>query len=418
MGRGLTPSVRHQRRRAAIVDAAARVFNSRGLRGATLADIATEVELDLTSLRHYFHRKDDLVRACFERSFDVHDELVRTAGRQPGHEAGIRTLVSSFVAFRLQVRTGARADVLGFGELGSVDGDGAPALRQRLAGLFRTIRGMLQPEDAERSSYPAYSALAHGVLSQLLLLPRWLALYDLSEYPRVEARFADILLNGIAASGRSLPCPETRSYPAPADADQRTRTDFLKAAVLLINTHGYHGASVDAIAARLKVTKGSFYHHLSGKDGLLRECVEHTLAAFSSAQKAAATGCGGLEQALAAAGDLVAAQHADGAPVLRMHSLTGLPPEVDLILEQGRMAVLYRFSDMLSDGVIDGSVRPCDTRIASQMVCQAIAAADGLEEWAPAHRGCAAVSGYLHPLFLGLRRTLEAYRLHPPGFPG
>jgi hypothetical protein len=35
---------------------------------------------------------------------------------------------------------------------------------------------------------------------------------------------------------------------------------------------GYKGASVDRIMKALKLTKGSFYHHIEAKDDLILEC--------------------------------------------------------------------------------------------------------------------------------------------------
>ncbi len=77
------PSRRFQAKREQILQAAARKFNQLGVRGATLEDIAIDVGMNLTSIRHYFRKKDDLVAAGFLRSIDVHmarTELSKSAG--------------------------------------------------------------------------------------------------------------------------------------------------------------------------------------------------------------------------------------------------------------------------------------------------------------------------------------------------
>jgi AcrR family transcriptional regulator len=56
----------------------------------------------------------------------------------------------------------------------------------------------------------------------------------------------------------------------------------------LVNDQGYHGASVDKIAARLNVTKGSFYHHNDTKDDLVASCFERSFTIVRGAQKTAA----------------------------------------------------------------------------------------------------------------------------------
>jgi hypothetical protein len=44
------------------------------------------------------------------------------------------------------------------------------------------------------------------------------------------------------------------------DDGTATRAAYLRAATRLVNEYGYRGASVDRIAAELRLTKGSFYH--------------------------------------------------------------------------------------------------------------------------------------------------------------
>jgi len=411
---GRTPSLRYIRRRAAIVDTAAQVFNERGLHGATLAAVASAVSLDLTSLRHYFRRKEDLVAACLEHSFDVYDAMVREAEGASSPEEAVRRLMAALFRHRLAVRAGDRPDVIGFTELDAVGGQAGEAMRQRLAGLWRSVRALLQPAGAPRAGWPVYGGLAYGLLSQVLLLPRWLAYYEANEFDRVEARLVDILLNGLAGSAGASDFSAPGALMEPAEEERRSPDDFLRAATLLFNTHGYHGVSVDAIAARLNVTKGSFYHHLPGKDGLLRACMEHTLARFAEAQKAALREPTGLGQVQSASARLVRRQHPEGEPLLRLYALPGLEASLEEIAASGMAAIQNRFSDMLNDGVIDGSVRPCDTRIASQLLCAAVVSADGLSRWVPSLTGEAAVECYLRPVIAGLSPTLERYRLFPP----
>lgn len=50
-----------------------------------------------------------------------------------------------------------------------------------------------------------------------------------------------------------------------AEYSVTTRSDLVRSAVALFTKHGYAGASLDAIAARARVTKGALYHHFRGK---------------------------------------------------------------------------------------------------------------------------------------------------------
>ena len=51
---------RFERKREAILNAATRILNRKGIKGLTLGDTAAAVELSTTSVTYYFKRKDDL----------------------------------------------------------------------------------------------------------------------------------------------------------------------------------------------------------------------------------------------------------------------------------------------------------------------------------------------------------------------
>ncbi|HEU4348767.1 MAG TPA: TetR/AcrR family transcriptional regulator [Actinoplanes sp.] len=62
--------------------------------------------------------------------------------------------------------------------------------------------------------------------------------------------------------------------------DQET---VLTAAVRLFNERGYEATSMGDLAARLGITKSSIYHHVSGKEELLRMAITHAMEGLSEA---------------------------------------------------------------------------------------------------------------------------------------
>jgi AcrR family transcriptional regulator len=95
----------------------------------------------------------------------------------------------------------------------------------------------------------------------------------------------------------------------------------LAAAVALFNERGYDATSMEDIARRLGITKASIYHHVRGKQELLRMAVDHALD--------------GLESALAAARDMPAASALQRLETLVRGSvlaLAGRLPEVTVLL--------------------------------------------------------------------------------------
>jgi AcrR family transcriptional regulator len=72
-----------QEKMAQLVDAASRVFNRRGIDGASLDDISASVGATKGAVYHYFDDKMDLVTRCCERAFELYAlfvEVSRTQG--------------------------------------------------------------------------------------------------------------------------------------------------------------------------------------------------------------------------------------------------------------------------------------------------------------------------------------------------
>lgn len=53
-----------------------------------------------------------------------------------------------------------------------------------------------------------------------------------------------------------------------------TRAHLIDVATRLFATHGYDGASIDAVLAESGASRGSLYHHFPGKDALFRAVLE------------------------------------------------------------------------------------------------------------------------------------------------
>jgi AcrR family transcriptional regulator len=67
----LAPRDRHEMSRETFLLAATRLINSRGYRGASVDKISAELNVTKGSFYHHNDAKDDLVVACFERTFEV-----------------------------------------------------------------------------------------------------------------------------------------------------------------------------------------------------------------------------------------------------------------------------------------------------------------------------------------------------------
>jgi AcrR family transcriptional regulator len=66
--------------------AATKLINARGYRGASVDKISAELNVTKGSFYHHNDAKDDLVVACFERTFDVMTRVQRQALTLPGDQ--------------------------------------------------------------------------------------------------------------------------------------------------------------------------------------------------------------------------------------------------------------------------------------------------------------------------------------------
>ncbi len=397
-GRG--PSDRYVQKRELILDAASRKFNVMGVRGATLEDIAGDVGMNLTSIRHYFRRKDDLVAAGFLRSIDVHKAAFTQALDAGSREARVRELVRVYFNLRRSIREGGGPEVMIFGDMRSLEEAHAGEVWPRYIKLFQLVRRVVSSDEELAQDRPRANARTYFVLSQLLRSVFWLPAYPVDAFGWVEQRFADILFNGLAAQGVTPKPAAQAETPEPAPSSWES---FLLAATKLINQQGYRGASVDAIARQLNRTKGSFYHHIEGKGDLLVACFNRSLGLLTEAQRTAiAANAKGLDQAYAATLALVRRQQTAAGPLLRSSALMSVEAgKRDMMLEE-LAQVVTRFSAMTTDGMIDGSCRPCDARVAGEMIMVAVNSAGQLGNWAKDITPDMAVDYYVRPMFLGL----------------
>ena len=82
----LAPRDRHEMSRETFLMAATRLINARGYRGASVDKISAELNVTKGSFYHHNDAKDDLVVACFDRTFEVMTRVQRLAATLPGDQ--------------------------------------------------------------------------------------------------------------------------------------------------------------------------------------------------------------------------------------------------------------------------------------------------------------------------------------------
>jgi AcrR family transcriptional regulator len=398
-------TARYAEKKKAIVAAASDILNHHGVKGMTLAGVASRVGLITTSVTYYFKKKEDLAVACFLDGIARFDALATDALRMDGPHARVQRLLEAWLDLRRRIAAGEAPAIAVFNDIRALQKPQRGVVLQAYMRFFAKIRAIFVAPELGWLDAQACTARAQILTEQIFWAVAWLPRYDLEDYDRIRERMYDIFVNGLAAPGRNWE-PQRLSLDEvlPASAQEPTsRETFLIAATRLINEQGYRGASVEKISSRLNVTKGSFYHHHDAKDELVVDCFKRSFEVMRRVQRAVGQGeQDELVKLATAASALVDYQLSGRGPLLRTSALTALPESICLEMVEASNRVSDRFASLISDGIASGSVRAVDPYIAAQMLTATLNASAEIRWWIPDVDRAQAPALYAKPALTGI----------------
>ncbi|MBP2228983.1 AcrR family transcriptional regulator [Azospirillum agricola] len=147
---------------------------------------------------------------------------------------------------------------------------------------------------------------------------------------------------------------------------EEKRIAVLRTAAQAFNEMGYYATSLDDIARRLNVTKPTIYYYVKNKEEILFECVRIGLELLDSASNEV-IGHGGsaYDELVAVMTTYVGIVTADfGMCVIRVgeEPLTG---ESRRTMRALKRRIDLKFRTLIERGVAEGSIAPCDPKIAA-----------------------------------------------------
>jgi TetR/AcrR family transcriptional regulator len=154
-------------------------------------------------------------------------------------------------------------------------------------------------------------------------------------------------------------------FPTKAHVHGIKRQEVLREAAASFNFKGYHATSLTEIATSLGVTKAALYHYFPNKNSLLAACFEYAMeVAFASLEQGRKQGKNGRDRLVLTISGYVS-QLID-----ELNCCVVLMEEH--ALEPGDRAKLVRQRDrferslraLVKEGIEDGSVVPCDPKLA------------------------------------------------------
>ena len=143
------------------------------------------------------------------------------------------------------------------------------------------------------------------------------------------------------------------------------RRAVLQEAAASFNSKGYHGTSMNEIAGSLGVTKAALYHYFPNKNALLVGCFDYAMeAAFASLDRGRKQGRNGRERLiLTIAGYVTELLDELNCCVVLMEE-HALEPDDKAKLVQQRDKFERGLRALVREGIADGSVTPCDPKLA------------------------------------------------------
>ena len=355
-------------------------------------------------ITYYYRRKEDLAAACLMRSIGALDGLLTEADAASSAPERLRLFLRLYFALLADMAEGRAPALINFWDLRALTGPQALEAMAAFVALFRRLRQLFRAPSGPVFTGAEQNARAHLVFSALLRAREWVTRYAPEDYARAAERLADVLIGGLAVEGAVWAPEPLELWRSPgSDRGEVSREAFLQAATRLLNDDGYRAASVDRISARLKVSKGSFYHHNTTKDELVSACFNRTFEMMRQAhRRAEALHGSGWTRLTAMTAALVRHQLSAHGPLLRISALSAAPQVMRqvLVCEFSKFAV--RPAGLFAVGGADGSVRPVDPVIAAQLLSGVVNAAAELVKWSPIATEDTAARLFARPLFLGL----------------
>ncbi len=153
----------------------------------------------------------------------------------------------------------------------------------------------------------------------------------------------------------------------------RKREVLLREAAASFNRRGYHGTSLAEIAKKLGVTKAALYTYVPSKEELLYYCHDSAMdTAIESLNKARASGGNGLQMLGATLLNYLEMMLGEeGGYVVLLEENAMKPVHVRAIVKK-RDLFEHGLRDIVSAGIADGSIVPCNPKLAVFMAMGAL----------------------------------------------
>ena len=406
--------LQRETKRAAVLSCAAKLFNTKGARSTTLADVASRLGLTKTSLYYYVATKEDLIYQCYDANMrQAHDQLDRAEATHEDATKCLMAFLESQINTTLRSLDGEGDFYAAPLEVASLKAEHREVLEEEYRRLLRRLIDLLNRGIEAGQIQPCNPVVTIRAIVGAL---DW-SFYWLYEMPREQARgvvnvLRDLLTHGLLASPERAESSDAVTIPPlPAEdeafdreAQNRLKQEaFLKAGTRCFNQKGFSGTSLDEIAEQLQVSKGAFYYHFANKEALLTQCFDYTLDQLEQAvariEQLEAPPAAKLE---AACRHIFVLQNSDQGPLVHFNAITALPPEVRQRLLGRLTSVHATLENYLAQAAEARQFRNIPPGIVIQLLTGALNASMDLDAWQPIDDLDQSAGDYFAVFFSGL----------------
>jgi AcrR family transcriptional regulator len=151
---------------------------------------------------------------------------------------------------------------------------------------------------------------------------------------------------------------------------EEKRSAVLHAAAAAFAASGYHGTSLDDIAARLGVSKPTVYYYGRSKDELATAVCDRAVEAILEAVEGdtQASSIAQLQHLLRRYAEVMTSDFGRCIPMIRDVHIVGL----DESLRERMARIDRRMRQLITQGMEDGSIARCDAKLTAFMIAGAI----------------------------------------------
>jgi AcrR family transcriptional regulator len=139
----------YDKRREAILAAAARLYARRGFSGASVADLAKACSTSKSLIYHYFPSKDDILYAAMAAHLDALVEAAEEATRNGSAEEKLRTLTHAFMRLYVGAQDSHKVLLNELDNLPAARRAEVVAKQRRIIGAVENLVREVRPSAAE-----------------------------------------------------------------------------------------------------------------------------------------------------------------------------------------------------------------------------------------------------------------------------